>query len=134
MEKKNDHSIFSERMRAMALARKRIMEEDARHIIQVVQRSALRTGARDTFQLGDPLLIWGPKSKDWSMGHRFLADVGRNLVIEKGGQNQENSQTMGTACFRKKKTMPDASVDSTSIQNEKKRKIQWLRIPIRYRK
>ena len=62
------------------------MREDARMIISNIQRSTLRTGARDTFEVGDSVSVWMPKKKVWITGYYFLADVGRNLLIEKGSK------------------------------------------------
>ena len=80
----NDHSVFSERMRAMMLARKRIMEEDAKYISQVVQRSKLRTGAKDTFQLGDLIITWMPKEKGGHQDHGFWPASAETYWWEKG--------------------------------------------------
>ena len=81
------------------------MGEDANRIIQAVQRSALRTGARDTFQHGDPILTWGPKKKERPHGYMFLADVGRDLIVGKGRKFKRFRDNGFNTCWGGKEKM-----------------------------
>ena len=77
---------FSQRTRDMMLDMQSIMKEHAMRIIPNVQRSTLRTGARDAFEMGDSFSVWRHREKYRMKGYHFLADIGRDLLISKGSK------------------------------------------------
>ena len=79
-----DSSHFGVRFQAMIYAREQISAQNAQNIISAVQRSKLRPGAKETYELGDHIARWIPSLKKWCSGYRFLCDVGRNVIIELG--------------------------------------------------
>ena len=62
------------------------MGNDATHILKTVIGANLRAGARDSFQMGEQVAVWTPSKKGWSSGFRFLSDLGRNVIIERGAK------------------------------------------------
>ena len=72
------------RIAAMWEARKAMITSDGSRIISTSSRSPLRTGSSDTFHQCQISKRWSPDKKKWISGMRFLADLGRNIIVEAG--------------------------------------------------
>ena len=66
----------------------------AQRILNKSKVSVVRTGASTKFKLGDLASCWGTVVKVWQHGHRFLADLGRNGLVEMGSEIKKITTTM----------------------------------------
>ena len=77
---------FVTRLLAVYRAREKMTPLDAQRILNKSKVSVVRTGASTTFKLGDMVSCWDTIEKTWKHGHRFLADIGRNGLVELGSK------------------------------------------------